>query len=114
MILKQSLRGRGTTILITTYLESSGVSISIACCLRVYCQIANIATHENPRFPPDMAVRKTVQDAQLSGISQRKRVLNNRNAAKSHMKFNRIALPVCCKVYTSSIRQYSIFHREQV
>ena len=40
------------------HLVNNGVSISIICCLYVYCQTGNIATHENLRFPQDTAEGK--------------------------------------------------------
>ena len=40
------------------HLVNNGVSISIICCLYVYCQTGNIATHDNLRFPQDTAERK--------------------------------------------------------
>ena len=40
------------------HLVNNGVSISIICCLYVYCQTGNIATHDNLRFPQGTAEGK--------------------------------------------------------
>ena len=48
------------------HLVNNGVPISIICCLYVYCQTENTATHDNLRFPQDTAEEKVKTKLVLS------------------------------------------------